>query len=658
MEYLASNGHLDTTEAVALEGDKKPAIDNDPETSLGYDSDVDDKDLLLEPPGEECVVKNVYEGPPKCNCCINWVDEYPDDIKKVDIAENWNRALIVRNKKSHSSDKPLEVHEIVIQSPFLKKLLRSAIPNPEFLLENIVLKRPFKDIFHNWTELKEVAYQTTDTKALSHIKLFLNILRRELKEASKQHDELLSNSLMTFSYLWTLFKPGEMIFKVSASSVQMLKLESTDYGTDYSGRPVFNLTCSVVNGDGERFGITESEETIPSFTGLKKITNLPFYPERFIENRAQVRDRLITRGKVFSSLAGTHYRAYRGTAIQTGLFDSSGERSIHVDGRVIIDAKVYYQYNTSKRPYMESLSHDDSRILGDKENEVEDTQKLTQEQLLICVPTVKGYALIQKSWVELNIDNILDITWNQNAFKNLILPSKHKDLILSFVESQLTRQKDTFDDFIEGKGQGVVILLAGSPGIGKTLTAESVAEEMHVPLYSVTAGELGSEIREVEKSLGKILDLAARWNAVLLLDEADVYLASRTTHDIERNRLVSIFLRTLEYYQGILFITTNRAASIDPAFKSRIHISLQYPGLTRDTQKEIWRNFINRSAIKPAQFTEGDFNAFTEQTMNGREIKNAVKLSHLLADRRKEPLMPSHIKSVLGALYDEMEEKH
>ncbi|KAI1751998.1 P-loop containing nucleoside triphosphate hydrolase protein [Xylaria castorea] len=658
MECLSPNDDPKTADTATLEDSKQPALDDDPQTLLEYDSDTDIQDLLFETPGEECVAKNVYEGPPKCRCCINWVDEYPDDVKKVDATENLSHALIIRNKKSHGGSKPLEVSEIVIQSPFLKQFLRDAIPKLDFHIENIVLKRPFKDAFHHWTDLKEVASQTTDAKALDHIKLLLNVLRRELKETAKQSSELLSKSLMTFDYLWTLFKPGELVFGGNANSSQMYRLEKTEYDTDSKGNPVFDLRCSVVDWDGESFGRQQSWKRIPSFGGLVKITSLLFYPERFLEDRAGVRDRLLTRGNIFSSLAGPYYKAYRGTAIQTGLFfTNSAERPIHVDGRVIIDAKAYYQYNPSKSPSLEPLSDDDSQTSDNKGNDAQVAQKLTEEQLLICVPTVKGYALAQKSWVELKIDNVADIIWNQNAFKNLILPSRYKDLVLSFVESQLAHQQNTFDDFIEGKGQGVVMLLAGAPGIGKTLTAESVAEEMHAPLYSVTAGELGSEISEIEGSLGKIMDLAATWNAVLLLDEADVYLAERAEHDIERNKLVSIFLRTLEYYRGILFITTNRAGSIDAAFKSRIHLSLRYPALTKSSQKEIWRNFINRSPVKSAEFTEDDFDFFAKQTMNGREIKNAVKLSHLLAGRRKEPLMPSHVKGVLSALYDNMDEQ-
>lgn len=73
-----------------------------------------------------------------------------------------------------------------------------------------------------------------------------------------------------------------------------------------------------------------------------------------------------------------------------------------------------------------------------------------------------------------------------------------------------------------------------------------------------SAGELGTDSRILEAELQKILDVCHAWGAILLLDEADVFLEKRNMQDIHRNALVSIFLRQLEYFQGILFLTTNR----------------------------------------------------------------------------------------------------
>lgn len=92
----------------------------------------------------------------------------------------------------------------------------------------------------------------------------------------------------------------------------------------------------------------------------------------------------------------------------------------------------------------------------------------------------------------------------------------------------------------------------------------------HCPLYCLSAGELGTDLYDVEMKLTQVLELAHKWKAVVLLDEADVFLAQRDTTDISRNALVSIFLKKLEYYQGILILTTNLITQCDVAFESTL----------------------------------------------------------------------------------------
>jgi SpoVK/Ycf46/Vps4 family AAA+-type ATPase len=140
------------------------------------------------------------------------------------------------------------------------------------------------------------------------------------------------------------------------------------------------------------------------------------------------------------------------------------------------------------------------------------------------------------------------VYWNDTAFDALALGQKQKKLIHSLVY-QHAKKKTSFDDIIEGKGQGLIGLLAGTPGSGKTLTAEAVAEVTHKPLYVLSAGELGITPTSLESALVRALELAQMWDAVLLLDEAEVFLTQRNFSDVGRNALVSIFLRRLEYYQ-------------------------------------------------------------------------------------------------------------
>jgi len=274
------------------------------------------------------------------------------------------------------------------------------------------------------------------------------------------------------------------------------------------------------------------------------------------------------------------------------------------------------------------------------------TLKLTPYHNLLCRSRTRGYSLKLKKWLDFFVENVTEIQWSTAAFDKLVLPADQKELILAFSESQL--EGNSFDDVVSGKGKGIICLLSGPPGVGKTLTAEAVAENLRVPLHTISSGDLGSSPWEVEYGLTRILDLVARWNAILLLDECDVFLEARSTHDLERNKVVSIFLRTLEYYEGILFMTTNRADNIDAAFQSRIHVSLEYPNLNADSRRQIWRNFVAASAAGTIAIQDKDIDDLAMLELNGRQIKNILKTAQLLASRKKSPLTRDYIDTVLA----------
>lgn len=122
-----------------------------------------------------------------------------------------------------------------------------------------------------------------------------------------------------------------------------------------------------------------------------------------------------------------------------------------------------------------------------------------------------------------------------------------------------------------------------------------MADKTKRALFPITCGDIGETAMEVEKNLHHNFRLAHRWGCVLLLDEADVFLAKRSKTDLRRNAVTSVFLRSLEYYAGILFLTTNRVGGIDPAFKSRIQLSLYYPRIDIDTTEKLYEVFLRRA---------------------------------------------------------------
>jgi len=224
-------------------------------------------------------------------------------------------------------------------------------------------------------------------------------------------------------------------------------------------------------------------------------------------------------------------------------------------------------------------------------------------------------------------------------------------------------------DLIKNKGGGCIFLLHGPPGVGKTLTAEAVSEHLHIPLYQVTVGELGTQPEQLEKALQNLLELAALWNASILLDEADIFLERRSRNDILRNAMVGIFLRLLEYHQGVLFLTTNRVDSLDQAFSSRISVAIYYPNLDKSARMEVWKNFLielpSAVAKKKAEANEDtnggtprtklnkkltnkvdpvfDFESLAEYNLNGRQIRSCVRMARALANSEKTKLAQKHL---------------
>ena len=111
-------------------------------------------------------------------------------------------------------------------------------------------------------------------------------------------------------------------------------------------------------------------------------------------------------------------------------------------------------------------------------------------------------------------------------------------------------------------------------------------------------------------------------------------------------------LRHIEYYRGILFLTTNRVRTFDEAFLSRIHVALHFQELTKDAKTQVWRAFLQRVGVEVggSEFSEDMLEKLAERNINGRQIKNATKTATSLAVSRKEKLGFKHLIQTLDAM--------
>lgn len=169
------------------------------------------------------------------------------------------------------------------------------------------------------------------------------------------------------------------------------------------------------------------------------------------------------------------------------------------------------------------------------------------------------------------------------------------------------------------------------------MTAEAVSEHLRRPLYSVrslletsppiltvqiSARELSHDSAKMEVQLSRVFQIANHWNALILLDEADVYLEQGSTHDVTRNKLVSVFLRKTEYCERIMFLTTNRVSNFDEAILSRIHLMLKYNELSLESRDQIWRHFLRRACTSngAAVVAHEEIKRLAETVLNGRQV--------------------------------------
>ncbi|KAI9927167.1 hypothetical protein ASPWEDRAFT_46645 [Aspergillus wentii DTO 134E9] len=588
------------------------------------------------PVGSICDYRNLYETKPDENGDTTFVKEMPKDLPEAgEDEESAQYAVIVRNKKSSDSRKSLELHSIIIQSQVLKEFLEPVMegyPGVTVSLERLDFGAPFKPFVHRWERFVKAREEATDPTTKDHVELLYKILHDELKDVIARKRDLSSHGVITHDLLWTIFEPDEPIFAVQEGRLRAFKFS---YGYMNVCKARYEVTCSYVDHDGDEFGWREDEFYIPRFVGTGPITALPIFPLRYHKQEKSIRESLIARGKLWEAHKGYHYKDYEGPSIEH--FERYGEdKEIRatLKGRVIIDAEAYNTFHPDHSVWVSN---------GIADEDFDDSHRLCAN------PMVRGYSIKTKKWLSFYLDATKDIVWDTRAFDALVLPREQqnlKQLILAFAKAQ-SKNADTFDDVVQGKGRGIIMQLSGPPGVGKTLTAESVAEVMQVPLYMMSAGDLGTDAEKVERSLKDILRMVPKWGAVLLLDEADVFMEARDASDLQRNELVSIFLRMLEYYEGILFLTTNRAENIDPAFESRIHVSLAYPDLDSVSRRHIWSQFLGATANTTA-FTSEQLDKVAEVQLNGRQIKNIIKTSHLLAWDEEKPLTYEHVQTVLN----------
>ncbi len=263
------------------------------------------------------------------------------------------------------------------------------------------------------------------------------------------------------------------------------------------------------------------------------------------------------------------------------------------------------------------------------EDEDVDESKDKESVMLPIHPFVKCFHLEQHVHYLVHVDNLHDYEWDTGLSEKLVMSQEKKDLIGLLVSSA----GEVLEDIVKGKTGGIIVAATGVPGTGKTLTAEVYSETVKRALYVVQCSQLGTYEESVEKRLALVLSRATRWKAILLIDECDVYVRARGT-DIQQNAIVGVFLRTLERYRGILFLTTNRVTEIDDAIVSRLTAHVWYDVPRELELREIWTILGNNYGVEVSAKLAADL-ATEFKGVSGRSVKNMLKLARIVMKKEQ-----------------------
>ncbi|KAH8681802.1 hypothetical protein BX600DRAFT_447332 [Xylariales sp. PMI_506] len=582
--------------------------------------------------------------------------------------------------------------ELQIQSEIMQTALRSIFGKHSQVgtrADPIVFRKPFYPLFHCRKEIRNLAEnESTTAEQKQHLKWLITFMSDNFQDLEKVQEGLVDKGLVDFRNLPIIFEAGSIVVgqlpEDSDKAVKRDKAEKTERPECFLFHEISDEIEDKMTGakyvdvkvfrwgfNGSMFGLTSEKLKIKEFLGPRKITELECFPLKYLDEDVKnvLVPRLISRGEKWCDYLEATSFEYKGAAQVPTRSNWSWDVKIipkNMPGRVILDYLAFMEAfpelskplhnkpsenSEEKLPVFEELSNHSNVWEISSEISIprgglwgccpKKNYRPTPAQALLCPASSPGYSLAQKDWGYFDVDLLREVEWAENPIQDLEINSAQRDILLDLIIQH--HSNPWSQDIVSRKGEGLIFLLYGPPGCGKTLTAELLAEQDKRALLRISSGDLGQHPYDVDRNLESLLKLAVRGSMIVLIDEADTFLAKRTTNNgissYFHNATVAIFLKHLEYFPGVVFLTTNQGTDIDDAVSSRI-IPLQYGPLNASSRAKIWKTQLLKDT-RGIELGMEELNSICEEfgdrfVLDGREIKTLAQLSLNICKRRNQ----------------------
>lgn len=457
------------------------------------------------------------------------------------------------------------------------------------------------------------------------LKRILDFTEDMFSDRYETMDRMISANKITFDSLWYLFDKVDTLYTFEKYDEQICaRHKSFCYGQDSTGErnrlELYSTVITVFSGKKRK---EECTYQIKSFTGQKDIDSFKI-KEATVEQKKQFKEQS---EKILKLADGFHHMKIHGRTY-TKHHDDMIKRELKE--RVMVDQEGCKKFGPRVTVFLN---------LGE-------IDELKEEDHYIVFPFVQTYNLgIDKTWGLAHVNYLTPVEYQEDAFNHLVLSQDKKDIIQALVSNKTIEYKD----FICDKGNNTVILLSGTPGVGKSLTAEATSEYLKLPLYRINVGDLGTNPEHMESILHSIFKLTERWNAIILIDEVDIFVEERSDLNVVQNAMVCTFMKILDFNSCIIFLTTNRLQRIDSAVRSRINLLLHYKDLDRKHRTNIWKGLLERWDIN---LTKETISELASKEINGREIRNYIKSIISIHKQRKAEIDDESMLSTFNMLFE------